>query len=50
MSMAIVDMMKANGTCAPAKDTAIGVLKYSAAVGAYVAVAMAITSVAVRTL
>ena len=34
MNMATVDKRNANGTPEPAKDAAIGVLKYSAAVGA----------------
>jgi len=50
ISIATVDSKNANGTLDPANDAAIGVLKYSAAVGAYVAVAIAITSVAVSAL
>jgi hypothetical protein len=50
ISMATVASRKQIGTLAPAKEVAIGVLKYSAAVGAYVAVAIATTSVAFRAL
>jgi hypothetical protein len=34
ISMATVERRNANGTLVPANDAAIGVLKYSAAVGA----------------